>query len=316
MKRILLIIGSLVVLFFVVLMIFYQAGLLIPPKLSFHHDQIDEIDRSLDPEEELAINRQKLIDRVLLLLNVEFKNSDIRWRVDNDKGFCFYDIVTPNINKDFIKSAKDGDKSALTRWNNLVHQMRIVQSGVQRMFIASEDDIGIVLSITDPSDTDVPFLSVANSIAGYDVVYGVDLLLDTETKSYVEEPSGFDTPVIDYEINDVVSADELLVQVREAIKGGIGKNERIVDVSFDGSDITIEVDLSDADTSITSVEYIAISRISSLTDPILDLDDKYTNTWNHVIVDFGDVGKAVLGKDLIEDGQYGKFFKVSEDLLQ
>ena len=112
-----------------------------------------------------------------------------------------------------------------------------------------------------------------------------------------------------------VDADDLISAVREAIDGAIGVDEKIVDVSFDGSNLSIAVDLGSPDAKIPA-KYIAISRISSITDNILKLGDKYYNTWETITIDFGNEGKAVLDKSLVTDQGFGKFFNINDDILK
>ena len=112
-----------------------------------------------------------------------------------------------------------------------------------------------------------------------------------------------------------VSEDDLIATVSEAISGQVGENENITDVAFDSSDLKITIDLSAADTNVP-LNLLAISRISSVTDAILALDDQYYNTWETVTLDFGDVGKATLDKSMVKDQGYGKFFDFEDDILQ
>ena len=113
-----------------------------------------------------------------------------------------------------------------------------------------------------------------------------------------------------------VSAEDLISNIKKVIDGGVGKDEKIIDVIFNGSELQIIVDFSKADTSILTARDIALSRISSITDPILDLDDSYTNTWDTIVIDFGDVGKAVLNKKMIHNNGFGKYFEYSDDILK
>ena len=70
-----------------------------------------------------------------------------------------------------------------------------------------------------------------------------------------------------------VDNDELVSTVKEAIEGDVGEGEKITDVSFDGTTLTVKVDMTGADTSILTASEIAESRIGSITDDILALDD-------------------------------------------
>ena len=113
-----------------------------------------------------------------------------------------------------------------------------------------------------------------------------------------------------------VTSDELLDEVRKAIDGTVGDGEYIREVSFDGEDLTITVDLDEVEPDTGTVRDLALVRVSSITDEILDLDDSYLNTWDRVIVDFGSVGKIVLDKDLIRNNGFGKYFDFTDDMLK
>lgn len=72
--------------------------------------------------------------------------------------------------------------------------------------------------------------------------------------------------------------------------------------------MTIFVDIYKTDTSIFSLEDIAVLRASSITDDFLELDNYY-DLWNEVVVDFGDIGKVTRSKDDIVAGEFGDYFK-------
>ena len=109
---------------------------------------------------------------------------------------------------------------------------------------------------------------------------------------------------------------DLVSKVKEVIDDAVGENEKITDVVLNDSTLTICVDLSEANTSILSAKDIALMRISSITDEILDLDDNYTNTWETIVIDFGKEGKAQLNKSMIVNSGYGKYFDYTDDILQ
>ena len=113
-----------------------------------------------------------------------------------------------------------------------------------------------------------------------------------------------------------VTSDELLDEVRKAIDGTVGDGEYIREVSFDGKDLTITVDLEEAEPDTGTVRDLALVRVSSITDAILELDDSYLNTWDRVIVDFGSAGKIALGKDLIRNNGFGRYFDFTDDMLE
>ena len=144
-------------------------------------------------------------------------------------------------------------------------------------------------------------------------IIGEGLLL---TDNYYDIATGEQITNEGSEEAGTVDADTLVAAVEEAIERQVGEGEEITGVDFDGSNLTVHVDMSGTDTSIFSAHDIALSRISSITDQILALDDEYYNTWETVTVDFGDVGKAVLDKSIVKDQGFGKFFDFTDDYLK
>ena len=101
------------------------------------------------------------------------------------------------------------------------------------------------------------------------------------------------------------TSDKFVEDVKTAISGAIDSdNEAITDVALKDKDLCVTVDLSKADPSPLTIEDLAISRTSSITDAILELTD-YDSQWNTITVDFGDVGKVVCDKDSIKENEAG-----------
>ena len=112
-----------------------------------------------------------------------------------------------------------------------------------------------------------------------------------------------------------VDADALIAKVKEVVPGGIGAGEAIKDVSFDGTNLTIKVDMSGADPKYFTLKELAESRIDSITQEILDLGDEYYNTWEKITLDFGSEGVAVLDKSMVKDEGLGKYFNYPAGIL-
>ena len=104
--------------------------------------------------------------------------------------------------------------------------------------------------------------------------------------------------------------------VQDAISGAIGEGEKITDVSFDGKDLKITVDLSEIEVKLGTPRDVALSRISSITDNILDLDDSYYNTWETITLDFGAQGTIRLDKSMVADQGLGRYFNFKDDDLE
>ena len=114
---------------------------------------------------------------------------------------------------------------------------------------------------------------------------------------------------------EAVSDDELISAVEEIIDDAVSDDETL-SVSFDGKDLYIKDDLSKADLGVLPAKDFAETRVGSITDSVLELEDKYFNAWETVTVDFGDVGKATLDKSMVVNQGYGKFFQYDGDILK
>lgn len=64
------------------------------------------------------------------------------------------------------------------------------------------------------------------------------------------------------------------------------------------------MDLSGIDTKVLSIEDLALSRASAITDEILELSD-YDNQWDTITIDFGKIGKVVCDKNDVIENEYG-----------
>lgn len=109
------------------------------------------------------------------------------------------------------------------------------------------------------------------------------------------------------------SSDKFISEVKEVIQGAISsEDESITDVVLKDGDLHITVDLSKADPAPLTIEDLALSRTSSITDAILALAD-YDSQWNTITVDFGDVGKVVCDKNSIKENEVGGRYFPSEN---
>ena len=102
--------------------------------------------------------------------------------------------------------------------------------------------------------------------------------------------------------------DEFLTTVKAAVQGQVGENELIKDVVLENKDLKVYVDLTKTDPAPLTVEDLAITRTTSITDKILELEE-YDALWHTIIVDFGKIGSIKNGKENIESNEYGRYFK-------
>ena len=96
--------------------------------------------------------------------------------LDQDSGVFRVNTWSPETDSAFIEDAKAGGE-ALNVWEAVVDRVIYVTSRMQSTFDETcEEPITVVTSICDPINHDLPYLTVANGVAGYNVVNGVDLL--------------------------------------------------------------------------------------------------------------------------------------------
>lgn len=100
--------------------------------------------------------------------------------------------------------------------------------------------------------------------------------------------------------------------VKNAIQGDVGENEVIKDVTFENKELCVYVDFSKVDPAPLTIEDLAISRTSSITDAILELK-QYDDLWETITVDFGEVGKIKNEKAGIQENENGGRYFPSED---
>lgn len=112
-----------------------------------------------------------------------------------------------------------------------------------------------------------------------------------------------------------VSPDNFVADVKDVIQGAIGSNEVITDVVLKDEDLCVYVDFSNADPSPLTLEDLALSRTSSITDAILELKD-YDSLWETITVDFGEVGHITNNKADIQTGMGGRYFPGENFKLQ
>ena len=100
--------------------------------------------------------------------------------------------------------------------------------------------------------------------------------------------------------------------IQEAISS---KTESIQDVVLKDGDLCVYVDFSNADPSPLTLEDLALSRTSSITDAILELKD-YDSLWETITVDFGEVGHITNNKTDIQTNGGGRYFPGENFKLQ
>lgn len=106
--------------------------------------------------------------------------------------------------------------------------------------------------------------------------------------------------------------DKYLSELKEAVDYAIGVSEKVEKVTLKDRKLTIIVDISKANDGAKvkfPLEDIALSRASSITDAVLELDTSY---WDTIVVDFGKYGALTRTTKDIVNSSYGKYFEITK----
>ena len=97
-------------------------------------------------------------------------------RFDTETGYCYYDLIVPEINSTFIQNAKDGVGTCRSDWDHFKKSILSIQKSMQDFYTDIDESMIVIVDVLNPDNEDEVFLSVAQGVAGYDVVNGIDLL--------------------------------------------------------------------------------------------------------------------------------------------
>lgn len=122
--------------------------------------------------------------------------------------------------------------------------------------------------------------------------------VETETSIEIEESQTGET---------LSDKEKFIENIQEAIKGQVGENEFIMDVTLENEDLHIGVDFSKVDPTPLTMKDLAILRTASITEKILEFSE-YDDLWQTIIIDFKDLGYIKNDKQDIKDGEYGRYF--------
>lgn len=97
--------------------------------------------------------------------------------LDEEQNRFMVDVWLTYLDDEAIERTKSGEDGAdITTWNNMVRDLTSSADTMQRAFRDNcSDDITVVFSVCNPEDHNIKYLTIANGIAGYDVVNGIDL---------------------------------------------------------------------------------------------------------------------------------------------
>ena len=110
------------------------------------------------------------------------------------------------------------------------------------------------------------------------------------------------------------ASDTFVTEVKTAIQGTINSDkETIVAVVLEKRELRVTVDLSKANPAPLTIEDLAISRTSSITDAILEITN-YDDQWDKITIDFVDIGKITNNKDDVIENEFGGRYFPFENL--
>lgn len=113
-----------------------------------------------------------------------------------------------------------------------------------------------------------------------------------------------------------VSKEKFLEEVRTASQGVIrSADEKIENVALKDGDLCVYVNLSNSDPSPFTMEDLAMTRTSQITDAIFDLGD-YDSLWETITIDFGDIGCITNRKEWVESNEVGRYFPMTNYKLE
>lgn len=108
----------------------------------------------------------------------------------------------------------------------------------------------------------------------------------------------------------LISSAMFVEQVRVAIRDTISsKDESIIDVVFQNGDLCVYVEFTRKDSSPQTLQDLAYSRTTSITEAILELE-KYNIFWETITVDFGETGHITNPKENVAMDEFGRSFLV------
>lgn len=105
-----------------------------------------------------------------------------------------------------------------------------------------------------------------------------------------------------------ISSEDYVKYIKQIVEGDVGKGEVIKDITLEKKELIVYVDISGAQVPQGfSLEDIALSRTSSITDSILEFS-QYDYLCNSIVIDFGSLGQVKNTKANIVDSEYGRYF--------
>ena len=94
--------------------------------------------------------------------------------LDEDTGFFIVKTWMTYIDDGLIERVKAGEN--VETWNDMSADLKSTADAMQKAFIENgHDEITAVLTVCNPDDHSIEYLTIANGIIGLDVVNGIDM---------------------------------------------------------------------------------------------------------------------------------------------
>ena len=112
------------------------------------------------------------------------------------------------------------------------------------------------------------------------------------------------TSTDDTQDDEPLKGDNELIALMDDLDECVGDDEYITSITLNDRILNVAVDLSHADLGFLSIDDLAYSRASSITDEILN-HSELDSSWDRINLDFGTTGRIEIGKDAIKTNEYG-----------
>lgn len=148
------------------------------------------------------------------------------------------------------------------------------------------------------------------------IVVILSAIIGTNEPKDSNNDEGQDTTNSTESTTNEIATDKFIEEVKTAIQGAIStEDETIISVVLEDNDLCISVDLSNSDPTPLTIEDLAISRVGSITEAVLELSD-FDSLWDTITVDFGEIGKVTNKKDSVKESAVGRYFPSENFILK
>ena len=113
------------------------------------------------------------------IVRTALPSATVSSRYNEELDIAYIELAMQEINADFVQNAQDGVGTCAQDWETAKDSLIKIQKRIAKLFREmNREDTTVVINLLDPADQSEVYLSIANGIAGYDVVNGINLLED------------------------------------------------------------------------------------------------------------------------------------------